>query len=99
MVLEERDQNPRARDGGVVERIRPAQRSIRQAHADVRASRLEVTERRARVCLLISTLAVVASGHPRLDFVLPRLSEADLAGARNGDAIRNLELLEDRLRV
>src|SRR5438128_2599966 len=91
MIFDERDESARRGDCRVVERERKAERAVLFAIAKVRTARLEVAERRARVRLAVR----VSSGHPRFDFVLSRLAETDLAGARDGDAIRNLELLQD----
>src|SRR5258708_36900085 len=78
MVFEQRDQDWGARGRRIVQGVRVEERPAgapngmgRAAHANVRAARLEVAERRAGVGLAVG----VSPRHPGLDLVLSRLAE------------------------
>src|SRR5580658_10717660 len=75
MILEQRNEDARARDGRVVEREGVDEIAGGGAHANVRAARLKLTERRARVGFAVGG----APRHPRFDLVLSRLPETYLA--------------------
>ncbi len=93
MIFEQRHQDARAGQRGVVERVGEAHLAVAAAVAKVRAPRLPVVQRRAAVGLAI----LAQARHPALDIVHAIFAEAHVAGRGLDHLIRNLERLQQQL--
>src|SRR6202051_5213192 len=76
MVFQQRDQDSRCRDSGIVERVRELQGVWRRTIANTRPACLEVVKRRDRACLGIG----LSARPPRLAGVLAALDQTPLGG-------------------
>ena len=90
VIFQQRNEDPRARQRRIVERVREAHLAVAAAVADVRAPRLPVVQRRAAVGLAIFAQA----RHPALDVVHAIFAEAHVAGRGLDHLIGDFERLQ-----
>src|SRR5579883_3012391 len=93
--LDERDQDARRGDGGVVERVDKLHLAVSVAIADVGAPRLPLVEVRTRMRLAVAALA----RYPAFEIVHADFAVAHVARADIDDAIRQFQRLHQLLRV
>src|SRR5436190_1726083 len=94
MVLDQRDEDPRRGERGVVERVREPHLSVASPVADVGPSRLPVVQRRAAVGLAILGQA----RNPALEVVHAIFAEAHVAGRRLDHLIGDFQFAKQHLR-
>src|SRR5439155_21772987 len=93
--LENGDENPRAGDDSVVERVAELHFPVVIAVTHVQSPRLEIVEARGGMRFAV----VSATGHPGFDVVLRDLPLTEIAGADEHDAIGKVQLLKHVLGV
>ena len=98
ILLENGNQDARAGDRGVVQRVAESGLALSSgsfvAIAQVEPPRLKVAERASAVRLAVT----VPAGHPGFDVVHAPLALSHVAGAIHGHAVRKLQRLQDRPR-
>src|SRR3546814_9214542 len=86
VVLEQRHEDARARQGGVVERVYEAHLALAVAPAKVRAARLPVVQGRAAVRLAI----FAKRRHPAFDVVHAELAETHVRSEEHTSELQSL---------
>ena len=90
MILDQRHENSRGGERGVVERVREMHFAVGAAVAEVRAPRLPVVQGRAAVGLAI----FAQTRHPALDIVHAELAQAHVAGRGFDHLIGDLQRMQ-----